>query len=470
MKKKLSIILTIAILIMFTGISIAFLCYKNSTSNITNIELSLNYNEWISDETILKKGHVNLLSKYASESSFGFENIDGTNTIYVFASPIQFQENGSYVLIDNRICNTGKLEKDNGYAYTVARNNIVSLYPHEMSKEKGFLIKDLFEYEVGTLNATNAYAKYENRRNIIGKTVPMLTYENVLGPNTDIHLYPSSVGTNCEITFKKKSSNKLSFWLKINDPLVLIEENGGGYLTMVKKITDSVGNVTSKILGMIQLPFIKNSNNDISLSNSMEIVETNDDAVRIEMSFDEAFIDSGSTAFLSFEMRREKQPDNAIYSGQPYLKGSYLSNCYAIGNHPTKGIGRALIRYQNIQKFAVIPERIKNVSYYMYNLSSQYGDFCMKPVLDDWCSITGNWQNQYRTGDISTILHGVPGENIVNITNESKRWCADTSGQLERQGLTFQSLEDKNGQWWPFLSNDNTLYPIKTEITTYPYE
>ena len=88
----------------------------------------------------------------------------------------------------------------------------------------------------------------------------------------------------------------------------------------------------------------------------------------------------------------------------------------------------------------------------------------MKTVLEDWCSLTGNWNDHYEIGKRTALLESVTPELRFDITDEVKMWCGDPDGQLEHNGVLLKSVDEAVGVYNVLLSNDNTLYRNRTEV------
>lgn len=56
-------------------------------------------------------------------------------------------------------------------------------------------------------------------------------------------------------------------------------------------------------------------------------------------------------------------------------------------------------------------------------------------------------------------------ELSYNITEAVKLWCDDKTGILEQHGLAMRSFDEESDIYNILLTNDNSLYPCRTEIT-----
>lgn len=460
-KKYIFIILLLSIILLAIIFPI-FLTNKK-------IRLDSNYNELFTREEFNTKGHFKVLPEFSTEVSKAFSNNDGTKTLYVYSSTINYKNKDNKLpLIDTRIVNTKESEySNNGYKYSIANSDIKSYYPKELSSKKGVVLLKNTSYEFGVNLHKPIPSRYDSKNNFINEKKDMIIYKNACGNSTELRIYPSSFGTNCEIYFSKKPKNSnLSFWLKISDKKIFVRKEPGGYIILYNNNIDKDGNQKEEIYGVIQPPLLKDKIGNVSYNNEVDFKEKEDGNIEIIFKFDKNFINKNYTAFISFEMRREKQPDNAIYSNRPELTNAYLNNYSVIGNSTDFGIGRMLIRFKFTKNFNLKSSQIKEAYYYVYNLSKvkKNNKLELLSVLEDWCSLTGNWSYNYKTGERTTYLKSTNGELKFNITEEVKKWCDDKDGQMEHNGVELKITDEEVGIWNIILSNDNSLYRTKTEI------
>ena len=464
-KKNVLIMCAIAVISVMT---LGLMLFLDNAHGIKKIKLDLEYNELFTQKELDKRGHKSVITEYITDISTAYNNKDGTKTFYIFTKPIRYiNENQQLSLIDTRIANIddkNMLEK--GYVYTIANSDIKPFFPRELSDNTSILLQKDMEYEYGVYTNKKISAQYKKVTNFINKETDMVVYKNALGNGTRLGLYPSSLGNNCEIYFDKApETNEVSFWVKVSDPEVRLKKESGGYLIMTKAKINAEGEQTDEIQAVIQKPLLKDKSGNVSYDNDLNIISKGTGIYELKFTFDKTKLNAGSTAFISFEMRREKQPDNALYSNFPYLENAYLKNYSAIGNSEHYGIGRLMIRYKFAKLFNLKSEQISKASFHMYSLTDNNDNLEMLSVLEDWCSITGNWNNQYKTGGQVSVFNHTGNEISFDVTKEVMKWCDDESGQMEHNGLLFKSIHEKEGVYNIILSNDNTLYNNRMEIT-----
>lgn len=437
------IIGTIIILIIIA------LLYNYGKYREVDITLSDDYVEYFISH---KKDSRKLIDEYTTDVSVCYQNTDGTKSLYVFSKPINYLNSiyGIYVPIDTRIKNVTDSQKRNeNYIYTIASNNIKPYYPKEMYKGKGVLIEsDMFSYEFYPNENQKTKSQYTEISNFISEDKKVIFYDY---KQYGLSFYPSSLGSNIEIDFKKPT-NTISFIVPKIEGYELIKQPGG-YLTFVNK--------QGEIFGIIQKPLLKV---DDSYSYDAD-VNFEEDGEFYNVLFGFNGVNKKSKAFISFEVIQDQQPDNALYSNLPDLNNAYLCNYSVIGRSDKYGIGRLMIRFVINSVFHVNDNDVISAKYNIFGLtSSDSVRMNMYPVLEDWCSMLGNWNKNYEYSPNSVSTTEPKGnEYSFNITEIFKEWCKDTTNKLEYYGLLMKS-EDEETNSMIFLSNDNSLYYSYTEI------
>lgn len=465
MKTKKTLIIILLFVVQVFCYSCASIVNRNEPTSesdiIENIEYETIYNEFISDNTVEERGHVSLIPELMSEVSIGYNNVDGSKTLYVFAQPINYiNEFMQWVPINTDIKNVDEVRmSDMGYGYTIAASDIKPYYPNILSHDLGIKLQKNV-YQFGVLSDDEFVVEYTEKDNFIGSRRNMLVYRGAVS-GSDMYVYPSTLGTNVEVEIKQAfAKNQFQLWVEIGEGMNIVKQPGG-YLTIEQTINDE-----TNVLGVIQKPLIKNSEGTCSYECTIRSVkETEDNRYIITFVVDKSANKAESTIFIAFEIRREKQPDNCLYSGKPNLTHAFLSNYSVIGNSAEYGVGRLMLRY-SLTPFALDPSKIRSATYELYALTNENAEVELVPVLEDWCSITGNWNNQYSTGK---KVFKSQMENHVwafDITESVREWFSDKSGQLEHNGLQLKYVnEDAGGSI--LLSNDNSLYMNAVIINFY---
>lgn len=415
---------------------------------------------------------LGVLTEYSSENSVAYENTDGTKTLIIYSTPIQYiNTQGKLEYIDDSLVKINQVNLNtNGYNYTIANSDIKSYYPDELNSNKGIkIVNDYkldynYEYEIGLLDDNTYDIEIIDKDNFINKSKKMCSYKNILDGCADLNFYPSSLGANCEIMYHKKPSNNvIKFWLKITSDVECNITKEGGYLTIFHDIHNE-RTVDSEVIGIIQTPIIKDKDGNISYNNDINYEEVSKNNYLVTVKLDDKYLDVNTSVFISNEMRRVKQVDNTLYSKFPDLKFAYLKNYYCIGNSIKYGIGRTMIRFDLFSRFNINSEDIISANYLLYSLTNNSMQYELYTITDDWCSILGNWNSNYQMGDNVGNVKIYHNEILCNITNLCKIWADDTVGDKEKLGLMIKSKNEQIENENVILSNDNTLYPTRTEI------
>ncbi len=430
------------------------------------IQLDPDYNELFSKEEVLAAGPREALPEYATDVTIGYRNPDGTKSLYVFASPIRYKNpDGQWSLIDSRIVNLRDEElRDQGYVYTIANSDVKSYFPKKATEEAGIRINRALQMDFGFLGGKETTPRLQTRPDFIGQEKTMLLYKGAV-PDGDAWVYPTSSGVNCELQLREKPENsEISFWFQLHDKSVRVQKSPGGYLTLVKNKTGADGKSVKDILGVIQKPLLRGPQGEVSYLNTVDAAAKGDNRYELRFRLDGNVLKEGSSVFIAFEMRREKQPDNAVYSKLPDLEHAYLRNYSVIGQSEDAGIGRLMIRYKFAKPLGLRSASVKKATYSTYTLGPDRQNLELVRLLEDWCSLTGNWSKQYKTGARASLLEQAGPELKFDITDEVRAWCLDPEGQLEHNGVLLKDVEEREGVYGILLSNDNTLYHNKTEI------
>lgn len=437
----------IIILFLLVGINGIFIWQKKEKTE----ELDPDYIEFITKEEMDKKGHVTVDERYRSEYSVGFNNKDGTKTVYVFSSPIYYRDREeNLVMIDTRLKKIGKNENTE-YIYESADNDIKTKFPEMFLNNNKIAISKDLTYGVRPISDTEK-AVYCVEENFIQKKREMLKYR---GMDCNLYkFYPSSLGVNCEVEIEKEKENSLSFYIDLG-------EQGGVYpvpegLDYITLQDDNGG-----ILGVIQKPLLKYPNKSIKCDMNYEINYQQNGRYQITFKSKETF-PKGTVAFVSFEMRRKKQADNGIYSKFPDLTNNYLSNYIVVGKSNLYGIGKMLWRCETLND--VLSQDGKNMEKAFldfYDLSPKVSSiFSVHQMKEKWCSIRGNWNKKYSVGEKIFETESTDSVIKVDLSNKIKNWI-DSKEECEK-GIVLE--ESTKSSQHIILSNDNSLFQTKVEI------
>lgn len=188
--------------ILLGALLLLFLVSCNS-NNITV------FSSAVSQINLEANGHNQKLSEYDSPYTICYENKDGTYSMYIFASPIQYKIANGYEVIDNTIIKSAK----DRYAFENKANEIKTYFPkslHEYFRvEKGSTFIE-FKFN-GNLDVFSE-AKQKLYKNMYGDTISAVIYKR---KDMDVIFYSTNAGIKSEIVLKDKpNSNAFSFTVK----------------------------------------------------------------------------------------------------------------------------------------------------------------------------------------------------------------------------------------------------------------
>lgn len=438
----------ISIIIIIIGISL----FCSGCDNIKNVQLDNQYLEYISRQEILDRGFVKQLSEYNSDCTVCFEDREGLKTLFIFSSPIKYYNN-RWVNIDSRIINSSK-----GYVYESLANDFCVYYRDTI--DHGILLSGKQEY-VYSAEETSV-GVYKELTNFIGHITPMVVYDKAFGKETKLLTYPTNLGISTDIVVDSnyEFSKPITFRIDV-PPDIELESASAGYI-----VGKQVG--SGEIVSIIHTPIIKDDKNkQYSVNNSFYMEKTSTTRYELTLKLDQTFLDNQEvefpiTANICFELRKEKQPDTQIYSWKS-TQNSYLSNYSIIGKNEF-GIGKRYIRFSIPNSFNINSSSVVSANFYTYCLSPTNNTYQLKTLMEDWCSLTVNWDKKIEEGYVVSESETIKGGEIkFNITEEVKKWLLDDSDQLEQFGLGLEAKNISSNSI--FLSNDNALYKTRTEIT-----
>lgn len=402
-----------------------------------------------------------------TEQTVEYQNNDGTRSYYVFAAPIAYDSGSGMKLIDTRLKNVeDTLLKQDGYRYMVADSDIKSYYPEALQNKNGIIIWQEISYEFGNMGAESTRVQYKEQYENFVKTIrPALCYSNAISEGTDLYVYPTSLGVGCELDFRSSPKNSsFSLWLRLDDRRTRLQKDSAGYIKIIKNYSNEQDTGIEEIKGIIHVPMLKDVLGNLTLKNTVDIEEKGNGEYLLQFTLDQDLLDEGAKAFISFEMRREKQPDSTVYSLKPQMN-SYLSPYTVIGHNTEYGKSRTYIRYEQIKESSIPTKKIESVVYHTYNLSNSVIHTGIYPIQEEWCSLTVDWYTNISYGKkISNQKLKTSGPVALDIIDPVRNWIDDT-GNTQEKGLLLMS-EDSG--YSVLASSDSSLYPVNTEIIYQP--
>ena len=394
------------------------------------------------------------LSKYDSPYTICYKNKDGSNSIYIFDSPVQYEsKNGQYEIIDNTLI---KSDQENIYLENKS-NEIKTYFPKNLKKPFQIVRqKDFMEFSVNDIEKFSD-AKLGTYTNMYGDEVCCALYEK---ENIDMVFYSTKSGIKSEIVIKNPIENpNISFTIQSSGKRVENKQNG--YIRFTKKDDGEENEVNA---GLIYKPLVEYSIDDkkyLDVESTWDLHESKEKYIlKIHLNeeiFNNENIDYPIKLDPSFEMHQEKTPDSTVYS--KFFTNNYLSNYAIVGIHPTLGEG---IHYSRIymNRYLFIEEQdIISADFHIKNLygnSKNVAGLQMKSVDEFWSSGQIIWSSRVPSND-QTKYPIMNSEFTFDITQFVKKVVSDQTGNTEVNGLLIQKTEDFDG-YSILATSDNSIF------------
>lgn len=189
--------------------------------------------------------------------------------------------------------------------------------------------------------------------------------------------------------------------------------------------------------------------------------------VNFLVEFDEGYIleraDGGYLKILHISSGETVGTIQSPYSGRPNLNDAYLRNHSVIGVSPDLGTGQLLIRSHAFDSWDYDAESIQRADFYAYSVTQTYDILNLSCILEDWCSINGNWSKNYKTGGCVSTQEVSANILKFDITGVMRNWCRGIySNFCSPYGLKMESATQNT--YNIVLTNDNTLYNNYIEV------
>lgn len=379
------------------------------------------------------------LEEYDSPYTIGTKNRDGTYSIYIFASPIQFKTVDGYTMIDNALIKSS----DPAYSFQNAANEILTFFPYKL--EDGFKVVRGNEWMTFAPIETEGFstAKHRIYTNLYGDKMDAVVYEN---DDRDLVFYATGAGIKSEIVLKKKTDTP-NVRFTVNTSASTYENKKNGYIRFLQ------GNIN---IAVIYQPLTKAPGQDLSTGATLELSEVSD-GYELEICPDSDVLQMDKYPVKmdpSFELYRNKMPDTSVYSNNNV--NSYLRHYTVVGQHPVFGEGWEYMRFRINRFMAVRASTIIEATYYRKPLSSltDKSTISMVSIDRDWSSAQMLWTTRvFPESRITCSMTETPG--LFDITDFVKDSVGDIVDIAEANGCL---LRVEGGDHVIFATSDNSLY------------
>lgn len=320
---------------------------------------------------LLDMANANDLSLYDSEYTYCKQNDDGTYSLYIYNSPIQYWDNDEYKKIDNTlVLQSGK------YKYTNKDNEIKMNYPKNF--KDSFVLKDNEkQLKFKFMDDGNwEEAVLEDWNNINGDRVKAVVYKNSI-TNKKFAMYSSNLGIQVEYVSDEKNTKLPK--LKVEGEFSTVQDEGNGYILYENR---------SKKNFIIYNSIVK-QDNQIKLSNMMKVLNISNNESEIQL-----LSNNNQVVHFSIEFYKKSIPDSAVYS--EYKVNNYLSNLAVVGVNDMVGKGILDMRFRVCYYLTANKNNVLNANYNIKYLEHKQKteNLKLKKCTTQWRSSTILWESQ----------------------------------------------------------------------------
>lgn len=406
---------------------------------------------------------ITILEEYNTPYTICYDNSNGTYSMRIYSSPIMYQENGKWIMIDNTIINN---EENNQTEYTFKNKNntILTFFPEEITEE--FLIKKddtLTKIKMGIPKEKFEKAKKIEYQNLYGTMVSAVIYE---GKSINYIVYCTKAGIKCEIELlKKPAENKFNFSYYDSDISSIQQKDDYIIFKSLNKTYSVVYNP------VVSDSNIKRNTNNFSLDNTLVIKEKGNGRFNLLASMNNEMFNNEDLIYplkidISFDRYLNKLPDTAVFSNKP-ISNEFLLPYSVIGNSDCFGESMQYVRMRFSHFFETQTRDINMIKYVTKDLSRFDTDVKIGIYSPEgqWSSTQMIWEN--RIGLNKLICGGsddVDGAIEFDITEYAKKCIREETDGIESMGIILKGVEDVNECYKVLASSDNALYAPYYEV------
>lgn len=385
------------------------------------------------------------ISFYDSPYTYGEKREDGTYDFYIYASPVQYEDDGRYQRIDNHV----KESEREGYGYENLKNQIKTYFP--VDESSGFRIEKGNKFFYLKIPQINGSGRKEIFQSIYGQEKEGVCYP--LKSGGFLYAYPVYAGIHFEYVFPKGIPEDANLSMEIEKQRLV-----------TSAISDEYMQFRQNDMGLfLYQPFFKTeSKEEIEQLHIWELEKSKkNDLIKITPA--ELPEDSGGKTHLEFSLLWdvEAMPDSTIYEKKA---GNIFSARSAIvGQGRETGTGLHYLRYRFIYFYQISQKDIIEAEYCVKNLNGKLntGKPELHGPLNQWSSTQLQWEEKAACGtecQNSKVNLSEDGWYHFDITDLAKTAVADSSGMTEslgsiilcEKGHAFLATSD-NGEFIPYI-------------------
>lgn len=382
--------------------------------------------------------------------SLVYDRADGRQSLFVFASPVQFQaENGSWKLIDNTL-----VEATSPYLYQNNQNDIRIRYP-DLKEETAFLLK----YGSNTIHmgaiASGGTPKKQTGTTVFGAQQEMVRYSTDPKQGVSVSYYTTNLGLKCQMTFTKPVEQaQFSFTM---DAGLSLDAACSRYFAL--------RDADNRVAALLYQPVVIDGDGLLLQPDHafLTLEQGENGQYRVTLQVNE--LDAGRrnpyTLEFTLHFYKGNQVDSTIRSTAPN-ENSYLDNLLIASDVQTYGQAESYVRFENhaVERF-VSEHGMQSANYTFYGLAKEeQAALSLYRCDSHWSSTKITW-NTRQVFDMRLSNVAAIGSHAyrADVTELVRQWPQSPV----QKDLGFL-LRAQAGQMEAFASGDNGAMAPRLEI------
>lgn len=383
---------------------------------------------FISEEEAKEAKHIQRMEEYANNDSIiGYKNADGTNTVYLFSSPVRYKDDkGVFHDADPNLVETTGSVREEGYSFVNDFGELKSYYTNSMSNSQGVKIKkNQTEFEFGFTIPEEEKGFFKELSDSIlelfsgpsnqatvneEKREQKVKYEKLNSDDMQIEAKPTMDGaTQILVLNCVPESNKLTFWVDSSAVSAAVDEANS-----VVEFSNETGKVFS--VGNIEMRDAHEGENasgvtHFSTNNTVSILSTTAERTLVEVTLDEEMLTSPVTEYpvtVSLDASTYAAPTGEIIYSYFEDRTVYNNGTTASATNANLVVGKDGTYYDSVSCTTKNREGITFMKY-------------------DLCSFTG--VDPSKIANAKLVLHEGSGNSTsvtVNLKRVTSSWTETT--------------------------------------------
>lgn len=465
---------------------------SNSDSGYDEIFSHLNVPAFIDESDARRAKHIERLQKYYNDLNIvGYKNADGTNTIYVYASPVKYIDKSGLVKdMVNDIKKGHSAFSNVGYEYfndfgelqtyftdQISNNRSVKVTRNSKQLDFGFILEENTQESFG-VNTNGFFGLFGSDANTVSvktqKRTQYIEYSAVDKEQSRILIEPTTNGVKQTIQIKEMSKNYIDIWVNTygfsckgsdDNASISFYENNVEYF--------SIGNAEIKVGSEIE----GSSTDTYSINNPISIVSQDSEKAVLRLTFNNEeveYLESplDITVYLTApsptEVGYTNFQDRMVYSDS--TTGNWNDPYLIVGQNGSKE-AIAFMKFDLSGFTSISPVEITKAELKLYEGSgnSSSVNIYVKRVTASWneTSVTSAYLSNIDSNYTGNTLLSVSssGTKSFDITKMTTDFLMSAKGMIGGQAnYGFVIRSSSTSQQKHFASKDNGTINYKPKL------